>query len=71
MESKAMKGKPLVEVFYSDEPDPKDEFAWKGYWVKKMYEPGTELLEQDRVWIHRCWLETKARWVKEHRGHGI
>jgi len=47
---------------YPDEPHPNDEFAWKAFWVKKMYKPKTELLEQDRVWIHRCWLETKARW---------
>ena len=47
---------------YPDEPHPNDEFAWKAFWVKKMFDPGKPLLEQERVWTHQCWLETKARW---------
>lgn len=49
-------------VKYPDEPHPDNEWEWKAFWVKKMYDPGTELLEQDRVWIHQCWITTKALW---------
>jgi hypothetical protein len=47
---------------YPDEPHPDNEWAWKSFWVKKMYDPHAPFLEQDRVWVHQCWQETKARW---------
>lgn len=46
---------------YPDEPHPDDEYAWKKWWVAKFYRPNDTLLEGDIVFMHRCWLETKAR----------
>lgn len=47
---------------YPDEPHPDNQFEWKAFWVKKMYNPKTWLSQDELEWIHQCWKETKARW---------
>lgn len=45
-----------------DEPHPDNEWEWKCWWVKRFYDPEGMLTQGDMVFMHSCWIETKARW---------
>jgi len=47
---------------YPDEPHPDSEHAWKAWWVRKCFRKEDPIPADRWDWIHRCWLETKARW---------
>lgn len=53
---------PAIITKYPDEPHPDNQWEWKAFWAKKMYDPNTPLYREDLEWIHQCWTETKAGW---------
>ncbi len=46
---------------YPDEPHPDNEHQWESWWVARFFDPEQPLFRGDLEWVHRCWLETKAR----------